>query len=79
MENDAPLAITLGWLHMAMPRILRSYSAVGLYNMPPPRQWKYMVNKWRSAQGLEPVDDVPPVEFPMTGIKPKPKKGAANT
>jgi hypothetical protein len=78
MENDAPLAITLGWLHMAMPRILRAYSAVGLYNMPPPLQAKYMVNKARSAKGLEPVTgDLSPIQIPFTGIKPKPKKGVA--
>jgi hypothetical protein len=78
MENDAPLAITLGWLHMAMPRILRAYSVVGQYNMPPPLQAKYMVNKARSAKGLEPItEDLQPMQFPMTGIKPKPKKSTA--
>jgi hypothetical protein len=77
MGNDAPLAITLGWLHMAMPRILRSYSVVGQYNMPRPLQALYMVNKVRSDRGLEPLTEVSPMQFPMTGIKPKPKKSAA--
>lgn len=77
MGNDAPLAILLGWLHMAMPRILRVYSVVGQYNMPPPLQALYMVNKVRSDRGLEPLTEVSPMQFPMTGIKPKPKKSVA--
>ena len=77
MGNDAPLAILLGWLHMAMPRILRAYSVVGQYNMPPPLQALYMVNKVRSDRGLEPLTEVSPMQFPMTGIKPKPKKSVA--
>jgi hypothetical protein len=76
MGNDAPLAILLGWLHMAMPRILRAHSVVGQYNVAPPPQALYMVNKVRSAQGLEPfTGDMQPMQFSMTAVRPKAEKG----
>lgn len=33
-ETAAPLAWTLSWLHLAMPRIVRSYSVLGPYIVP---------------------------------------------
>ena len=55
LEGEAPLAITLAWLHMAMPRILRARSVVDQYFIPPRRQARCMVNKARASRGLEPL------------------------
>jgi hypothetical protein len=70
MEGSAPLAWTLAWLHMAMPRFLRANSVVGQYFIPPARQLKYMINKYRIAEGLEPITgDLPQLVVKAQGYK----------
>lgn len=49
LETDAPLVITMIWLHAAMPRIFRGKSVFSPYLVPPIRHAKYM-----DAQGLRP-------------------------
>jgi hypothetical protein len=80
MGADAPLALTLGWLHMAMPRITRAHSVVGQYYFPPRRQLMYMANKGRVAQGLQPFTetDLPPMEVNVSILRRRtPRKSAA--
>lgn len=42
LETDAPLVITMIWLHAAMPRIFRGKSVFSPYLVPPIRHAKYM-------------------------------------
>lgn len=42
LETDAPLVITMIWLHAAMPRIFRGKSVFSPYLVPPIRHARYM-------------------------------------
>lgn len=42
LETDAPLVITMIWLHAAMPRVFRGRSVFSPYLVPPIRHAKYM-------------------------------------
>ena len=49
VENDAPLAMLLAWLHMAMPRQLRAQSVIRQYFAPTIPQLKYMAAKLQAT------------------------------
>ncbi|OBH10676.1 DUF6602 domain-containing protein [Mycobacterium sp. E1747] len=49
LETDAPLVITMIWLHAAMPRIFRGKSVFSPYLVPPIRHAKYMNAQAESA------------------------------
>ncbi|MGE2713490.1 DUF6602 domain-containing protein [Mycolicibacterium litorale] len=49
LETDAPLVITMIWLHAAMPRIFRGKSVFSPYLVPPIRHAKYMNAQVESA------------------------------
>lgn len=48
IPNAAPLAFTLGWLHMTMPRVYRGTSGFVPYLFPSARHLRYMVSKANS-------------------------------
>lgn len=48
-QTDAPLALTMLWLHAAMPRVLRGTSVFRPYLIPPIRHAKYMKTQAGSA------------------------------
>lgn len=60
LETDAPLVITMIWLHAAMPRVFRGRSVFSPYLVPPIRHAHYM-----NAQ----------IELPDTGAEAQPDEG----
>ncbi|MDW5614229.1 MULTISPECIES: DUF6602 domain-containing protein [Mycolicibacterium] len=53
VETDAPLVITMIWLHAAMPRIFRGRSAFSPYLIPPTRHLQYMQSRDAAAADVD--------------------------
>ncbi|EFG74078.1 hypothetical protein HMPREF0591_5963 [Mycobacterium parascrofulaceum ATCC BAA-614] len=74
LETDAPLVITMIWLHAAMPRVFRGRSVFSPYLVPPIRHAKYMNDRNREPDVAQQAPqgagiDVPKADTPQSDLR----------